>query len=94
MSWYKENIEEPIRDIVKYLRDNGVNTECSCGHDMHIQCQLILDGEINRIHYLLYNYFYDKKKKINYEIDIKLKVEGGHQTINSIYITFEKENVE
>ena len=39
--WYINNIEEPVRDIVRALRNNGVNTECSCGHDMTIQCQTI-----------------------------------------------------
>lgn len=38
-SWYLNNIEEPVRDIVKALRNNGINTECSCGHEMTIQCQ-------------------------------------------------------
>jgi len=32
IDWY-ENIEAPIRDIVKFLRNNGVNTECSCGYE-------------------------------------------------------------
>ena len=39
--WYINTIEEPLRDIVKALRNNGVNTECSCGHEMTIQCQSI-----------------------------------------------------
>lgn len=37
--WYKFNIEEPIREIVKRLRNNGINTFCSCGHNMWIECQ-------------------------------------------------------
>lgn len=39
--WYLNTIEEPVRDIVRALRNNGINTECSCGHDMTIQCQTI-----------------------------------------------------
>jgi predicted oxidoreductase len=41
MNWYKENIEPGIRDLVRLLRDNGVNTECSCEHKMYIQFQVI-----------------------------------------------------
>ena len=37
-NWYL-NIEEPIREIVKTLRDNGINTFCSCGHGMWVQCE-------------------------------------------------------
>ena len=40
-NWYLETIEEPLRDIVRALRNNGVNTECSCGHEMYIQCQSV-----------------------------------------------------
>ena len=38
-NWYSENIEDQLKDIIKYLRNNGVNTECSCGHELYIQCQ-------------------------------------------------------
>ncbi len=37
-NWYN-CIEEPIRDLVKMLRNNGINTFCSCGHGMWIQCE-------------------------------------------------------
>jgi len=35
--WYEEHIEEPIRPLVKLLRDNGFNTLGSCGHGMWVQ---------------------------------------------------------
>jgi len=35
-NWYLINIEEPIRDLVRRLRNEGVNTNCSCGHEMWI----------------------------------------------------------
>lgn len=62
MNWYEENIEEPIRDVVKHLRDNGFNTECSCGHEMSIQIGHSLDGELMRLHSLLFGYFAEKKE--------------------------------
>ena len=37
-SWY-ERIEQPVRELVKLLRDNGFNTTCSCGHDKSIQME-------------------------------------------------------
>jgi hypothetical protein len=40
MNEFWEGIEEPIRDIVRLLRDNGINTTCSCGHDMHVEIEL------------------------------------------------------
>ena len=37
--WYEKNIEEPIRNLVKLLRNNGINTTCSCGHEMYCECE-------------------------------------------------------
>lgn len=36
MDWYDE-LETPIRDIVRLLRDNGFNTTSSCGHEMVVE---------------------------------------------------------
>lgn len=74
MNWYDDNIEEPVRSLVKLLRDNGFNTECSCGHEMYVQCQYILDGQIVELHRLLCNSGY-----LNYEINVKIEVVDGHQ---------------
>lgn len=40
MNEFWKNIEEPIRDAVRLLRDNGFNTTCSCGHEMIIDLEL------------------------------------------------------
>ncbi len=34
--WY-QCIEKPVRKIVYALRNHGINTECSCGHEMYVQ---------------------------------------------------------
>jgi hypothetical protein len=34
--WYL-NIEQGIRKIVHDLRNNGINTTCSCEHEMYIE---------------------------------------------------------
>lgn len=73
MDWYEEYIEEPIKPLVKLLRDNGFNTECSCGHEMYVQCQIIPDGEFKRLHDLLFNNGYR-----NYKIEIFLECIDGH----------------
>jgi hypothetical protein len=71
--WYEEVIEEPVRDMVRLLRDNGFNTEDSCGHKMYVQCQYLADGEIKRLHDLLFNNGYR-----NYRIEAFLNVVNGH----------------
>ena len=70
--WYEDTIEEPIRELVKLLRNEGFNTECSCGHEMYVQCQYIMDEEIMRLHKLLFNNGYR-----NYGISILIKVIDG-----------------
>jgi len=72
MNWYDEYIEKPIRSIVKLLRDNGFNTCSSCGHEMYIQCDLLLNGEMKRLHDLLYNNGYR-----NYTITLSMHVVDG-----------------
>ena len=39
--WYVQYIEEGVREAVKRLRNRGINTECSCHHDMEIQFQVL-----------------------------------------------------
>ena len=55
MDWYEEHIEEPIRGIVKTLRDNGFNTTCSCGHEMYVEGDIIADYELQRLHKILWD---------------------------------------
>lgn len=84
-------IEEPVRDLVKFLRDNGINTECSCGHEpRYIQCQLILDGTIQLIHNLLHLYFSNRNLPITYEIEIHLDCVNG-RWYSSMEIRFPKQ---
>lgn len=67
MDWYSENIEEPIRDLVRVLRNNGFNTESSCGHEMTVQCRYLPDGELQRLHNLLFEMYN------NYTINTEIK---------------------
>ena len=77
--WYDVMIEDPLKELVKVLRNNGFNTECSCGHDMYIQCQCLLDGEVQRLHSLLFSYLYERDgmSGVNYHITVDVEVKDG-----------------
>lgn len=85
--WYEHGVEEPVRDLVKVLRGHGFNTECSCGHEMYVQCQYIPDGEIARLHSLLFCYLHEKKLPINYSFVVRHMVQDGY-SISSLDIYF------
>ena len=71
--FYSE-IEEPIRDLVKYLRDNGINTICSCGDDMTIQAEMSPDGWLGVLHKLVFNYLTEHDIEPNYVIEARIEV--------------------
>lgn len=73
-NWYENHIEEPIRKIVKQLRNNGINTECSCGHRMYIQCACYDDHEAKKIYSILCDL-----KIINYRLIIEENVINGYR---------------
>lgn len=50
--WY-DTIEPGIRPIVRLLRDNGINTTCSCEHTMRVEADWQLDEELRVIYGLL-----------------------------------------
>lgn len=72
-NWYEKNIEPEVRSVVKLLRDNGVNTECSCGHKMYVQCGYRHEGFLQEVDYLLFQAGYS-----NYDIDAHIIREDGH----------------
>ena len=54
-NWYSQ-IEEPIRELVRLLRNNGFNTFCSCGHEKSIQIEYYsFEEEIRRLYNLLWD---------------------------------------
>jgi len=54
-TWYDETIEEPVRAVVKLLRNNGFNTICSCGHTGVVEMEWYQDYEITKLWDLLSN---------------------------------------
>lgn len=51
-NWYSENIEKPLIPLVKYLRNNGVNTTGSCAHDKFILFTATSFNEFENIKYV------------------------------------------
>lgn len=83
--WYLE-IEEPVRKIVYNLRNNGINTTCSCGHEMYIEFQTSDPTTDLRN---IYNALYESDIH-SYKVEIIDKVDDGHHRygIFSGQITF------
>lgn len=77
VDWYERMIEEPIRDLVRLLRNSGYNTECSCGHKMYVQCQYMLDGEFQSLNHLVSGYLSEKKLPLSYDINLSIRVING-----------------
>lgn len=85
--WY-ECVEEPIRPLVKLLRENGINTTCSCGHGMYCECEyygeptkdiwvLLVENGYKKFRIEVVN-FYDEKMG-NYNcLTIKLPLPDGY----------------
>lgn len=56
-TWYNQ-IEEPIKKLVKLLRNNGFNTFCSCGHKNplpYVQMEWYACDDIERLYNLLWD---------------------------------------
>lgn len=56
--WYDETIEEPVREVVKLLRNNGFNTIVSCGHTRTVEMEWYKDHEISVLWNLLWRHGY------------------------------------
>jgi hypothetical protein len=67
--WY-DNIEKPVRPAVKLLRDHGINTTCSCGHDMYIE--VVLGNHLEEVEHIA-NILVDNGY-LNFNIDAQLTV--------------------
>lgn len=90
VDWYEENIEPEVREVVRLLRDNGINTVCSCGHEKTVQCEYSNDGFVRNVDYLLFNTGYR-----NYTIDVHLNRDDGHihSFLNITFRDLEKKEI-
>ena len=57
-TWYEETIEEPVREVVRLLRNNGFNTIVSCGHIGTVEMEWYKDYEISKLWNLLSQHGY------------------------------------
>jgi hypothetical protein len=87
--WY-DRIEEPVREVVRRLRNAGVNTTCSCGHDMDIECVTTVDGVMMDIHNVLWDYLHETGQKVTFEVTYRHKVVDGTIRSTMIYIDLPK----
>jgi len=77
--WYEENVEEGVRALVRALRDEGFNTECSCHHEMYVQMQYIIDGEVKRLHDLVWRILAEEGLPVTFSIRVRHTVVDGRQ---------------
>jgi len=81
--WYEENIEAGVREVVRLLRDNGINTTQSCHHAMLVEAESYEDNEASKIYNLLIENGYD-----GFEIVLTLHKERGQYLKRSFRIRF------
>jgi len=85
-SWYEKNIEESIRPLVKLLRNNGINTTCSCGHEMYCECEYY-GGPLENIFNLLVDNEYG-----DFKIEVCMGISDGMRHYKSLTIWLPKSN--
>jgi len=88
--WHEENVEEGVRDIVRLLRDNGINTISSCHHDMTIQCDYVPQGTLQDIHNLIYNRFLETKEPCSFDLIVYHSVENGYTITSHVEIRLKR----
>jgi hypothetical protein len=79
--WYEENIEEGVRDAVRLLRNNGINTTYSCHCAMVIEAENYEDVEMGRVYDLLTKNGYD-----DFRLSMVLMKEAGQRPQRCLHI--------
>jgi hypothetical protein len=51
--WYEQNIDSEIREQVRLLRNNGINTYSSSGEGLFIICEVYSDIDVEKAFNLL-----------------------------------------
>ena len=83
--WYEQNIEEGIRETVRLLRDNGINTTSSCQHVMAIEAENYESSEIEKIYNLLIERGFD-----GFTIEVALTKEKNQSLRRGLFLRFHK----
>jgi hypothetical protein len=84
VDWY-ENIEEGLREVVRLLRDNGVNTTYSCHHAMIVEAENYEDEDLLRIYNLLIESGHD-----GFTIEMIAYKEHGQRLARHLRLKFHK----
>lgn len=84
MKWYENNIEEGVRNVVRLLRDNGINTTYSCHCAMVIEAENYEDAEMSRIYDLLVENGYD-----DFKLSMILMKELGQRPQRHLHLQLE-----
>jgi len=77
-------IDEGIRELIALLRDNGINTTCSCAHEKYIEFDSNYALDVEAIYQLLSNCGF-RNFKIEYILGIAnegFPYRRGHITFN------------
>jgi hypothetical protein len=88
MDWYEEKIEPKIRELVKKLRNNGINTFCSCEHEKYIECETY---DSNREYGTIFNVLTEMGYK-KFTIDFHFKFDFEPVGANDRYLVIKWED--
>jgi len=77
--WYEQNIEAPLHGIVRFLRNNGVNTVISCAHEMYIKCGPSAGVDIDRLADLVAIHMKEEygEDYVNFDIEYRCQAHFG-----------------
>jgi len=78
--WY-ECIEPGVRELVRLLRSNGVNTTCSCEHARVVEAEAYAAADIEQIYDLLVENNYD-----GFAIDLTYYKPAGQSLVRCLVV--------
>ena len=73
---FYDAIEPGVRDLVRCLRERGINTICSCHHEWSIQCESVDPSAELRVIWLV---MHDMAVR-EYHVTLLRQVADGHYT--------------
>lgn len=88
-TWYDNNIEPGIRKLVYQLRNNGINTICSCAHKRYVECVNTQDSDVAVIRSIMFALGYN-------EVGFKITREqicNDVQNTDRLYIEWDKQHI-
>jgi len=87
-TWY-DSIEPGVREVVRLLRDNGINTTHSCEHTMEVEAEAYESADIARVYDLLIEDGHD-----GFTIILAYYKQDGWPLLRRLTVQLTKENVD